>query len=109
MAASDFTEYLSWGLEDLLARLAQCCNQIGEVAQEIARARSTEIDAKSSAWNASVETSVTARGRAASFAAAPATQTVLELEGMKEWLKEQRDFLRLLIDVRVRTKELVGG
>lgn len=107
MPTADFTDYLGFDVERLLERLARVAFQIADVQAEIARARSDELGAKSAGWSASVETTVTARGKAASYAAVPATQTVLELEAMRDGLREERDFLRLLVDVRVRTRELV--
>ena len=104
--ASRFDEYLGAELEALLARLAGVAATLADLGAEIAQARSDEVGAKASGWNSTVETGVTARDRAARFSATPATQTVFELEGMRAGLCEERDFLRLLIDVRVRTKEL---
>lgn len=109
-AASEFARFLDWPLDRLLGQLAAVQGTLADVAGELAQARSSEVEAKAQGWQHHAgEQTVRARERGATFAAAPATATRLELEGMAEGLREEKAFLMLLVDVRLRTAVLEGA
>jgi hypothetical protein len=81
MAGHDFGLFLDWDLEKLLEQLARVQSTIANAFEELAEARSAEIREQASGWAHSGETTVRAREKTSTFAAAASTQTKYEMLG----------------------------
>lgn len=89
-------DYLDWEPKRLIARLSVVQADIATLHGELAFARQREVEAKSSAWQNSTEGTVTGRERDARLAATPHTITILDLEGKRAALEEEKSFLLTL-------------
>ena|SRR5437899_1157453 len=93
---SDWTDYIGRTQQEIHERLAVVQGDLATLHSELAFARQREVEAKSSAWQNSTEGTVTGRERDARIAATPHSVTILDLEGKRAVLDEEKSFLLML-------------
>lgn len=102
----DFVSHLETPVEELIRHLAKVQAMIADLYTDLAEAKSQEIDDKAQAYAQTTETTVRGREMARQAHAATSAQKRVEVEGQLEALREERDFLRFLIDTRTRSAVL---
>ncbi len=88
--------------QDLVSHLCDITEHLAKLYEEVAFTRSTEHRAKMEAWSISTESSVTAREKAGSINSIESTIGLWELEAQIKALVEERDLIRLLLEMRRR-------
>ena len=100
----DFSPYLEQSMGELLARLALVQSTIAELQGAHAEAKSQELADKAQGWNLSNETSVRGKEKASQFNAVTTTQTRIETEAMLNGLREEKEFLTFLIEIKTKVE-----
>lgn len=89
--------YPEWERTELLARLSQVVTQIFGLTQEWWQMQADECRTKSEAYMNSNAESVAGKTRDVELATYHVTSSILETRGQLESLKEERNFLLLLL------------
>lgn len=96
----DFTGYPSKGRDGLVEILCDVTSQLVGLAEELAMIQAAEKRARAQGFMGSSSETLGGRERDAEFNSLDLTCTVFELRGRIRALEEERDLLRLLIDLR---------
>jgi hypothetical protein len=95
-----FVAMIDWEVPALLRRLALVSGTIASLSELHAEAKTTELSDKAQGWSMSTEGSVRGREKASTFNAVTATVTRMEIEAQLDSLREERDFIVFLANLR---------
>ena len=93
-------DYPTWQMAARIERLAEVVQQIASLTEDYYRMQADELRTQSEAWLTSREDTISGRERDVKLATYHVTASILETRAQLESMREERNFLLLLVGGR---------